>query len=264
MVNLNAMKSRRLLTCAVVLLSIVTIAGAASAPTPPTTPTVAQLNLLDGRKLKNVSVKSFDRASGKLLVIANGKAMTIPLSTIPAALHAQLTENVPASGETVSTFTSPQPLPTAADQYHLTEQVPVSRVDAIAQPTTPAPSVTNQPQPAPKRQKQPTSNQLLAVQAGTNLNAHKAAALKRAQSYYRFEYRVGSDSATVTALDLDLTTPTPVPGWEGRYRTEGKAQLEFYDSRGRSFQRRSSSFEVTTEKLVGSDDLVVIDFIPKS
>lgn len=251
----------------------------AAAPDAPPTLVFARLDLTDGRKLRNVVVKSFDRGTGRLLVIADGKAMTIPLAVVPPPFN-QTLQAAPASGSTVSTIGAPAasqnsasfPVATAAEQYSLSAPVAVAPApsapsQAAVRPATPPPVVSRQaprrvmPQtPAP----QPTANQLLAAQAGADVNAHKQAALRRAESFYRFEFRLGSDAGAVTGLNLETTTPKPVPGWEGRYRTEGKAYVEFYDSRGRSFARRTSVFEVVTEKKLGDDDLVVIEFVPKS
>ena len=110
----------------------------------------------------------------------------------------------------------------------------------------------------------PTSNQAVAAQSGIDLEAHKRAATDRARRYYRFECRAGSDSIAVTGLELELSAPKVVPGWEGRVTTEGKAYLETYDSRGRSFQRHTGTFEVTTEKKSGDDEIAVLSFAPKS
>lgn len=264
------MTSLRTLFCGL-LFSFVAIAVTAA----PGTPTPAereaplvfpQLQLTDGRVLKNVQAKSFDRTSGKLLVIADGTAMLIPFAAIPPTLHSKL-QLVPPSGATVSTFA----VPPAAERETSPKPGGDTIVnEAVAVPTTPPPPYRATEQRAtPGRQsaptpQQPTSNQLLAAQAGDVLEAHKAVALKRAQTYYRFEFRLGSDAGAVTGLELDATNPKPVTGWPGRYRTEGRAYLEFYDSRGRSFQRRTSSFEVVTERKPGDDDLVVIEFTPKS
>jgi hypothetical protein len=55
-----------------------------------------------------------------------------------------------------------------------------------------------------------------------------------------------------------------VPGWDGRCRAEGIVFFQFYDSRGRSFQRRTSRFDLVTEKRSGEDDIRTVDFTPKS
>ena len=67
----------------------------------------------------------------------------------------------------------------------------------------------------------------------------------------------------MTALEFEFAETKAVPGWTGRYCTQGKAFLEYYDSRGRSFQRTTSTFEVTTEENV-ADGVVVVDFSRKS
>lgn len=252
---LPARFAARLLT-----LALLAFAPAAAAEPPATLPQVA---LSDGRTLKNVSIRTFDPATQRVLVLADGRAMTVPLALFPAAVAEKL-RGAPRSGESVSVVgsgaRSSAALSTAADQYHLAQPEPV------VLPATPAPRAGRPATGAtPAASKPPaTPNQAAARSTGINLNAHKAAALKRAQSYYRFEYRAGSNSVAVTALELDVTTPQVVPGWEGRCRTEGKASFELYDSRGRSFQRRTSTFEVITEKKTGDDDLVVLEFSTKS
>ena len=64
-------------------------------------------------------------------------------------------------------------------------------------------------------------------------------------------------SVSITALDIDADQPEAIMGWPGRYRTKGKAYLEFYDSRGNSFSRTTSSFEVITEQKPGQMPKVV-------
>jgi hypothetical protein len=54
-----------------------------------------------------------------------------------------------------------------------------------------------------------------------------------------------------------------VTGWTGRYRTEGKAYLEFFDSKGWSYSRATSRFEVLTEQKPDGA-LKVVDFLVKS
>ncbi len=227
------------------LLTLLTAAAVLAADVPLQ---FSRLDLRDGRKLKDVVVKSYDAKSEKLLLVASGKAMTVPIALLPAPLNEQLKAAAPRSGESVSTTTRP-PMATAADQY--------GSSNAIVIPT-PAPPVGPRAPSAPSPAPAPDPALVPA-----RLAQHQAVARAHAQRYFRYEYQIGSNSISVTALDLDLSTPKPVPGWDGRYETQGKAFLEFYDSKGGSFQRATSTFEITTGERPG-EDLKVIEFRRKS
>jgi hypothetical protein len=210
-----------------------------------------RLELSDGRKLKDVVVKSYDAKSEKLLIIADGKAMMIPIASVPPPFNVQL-KAAPASGASVNTVASPPPvvrsLPTAADQYYLVHTVPA-----------PAPQVVYVPQRAPASRVAPVDPML----ARADLKGHQDAARARAQRYFRYEHQMGSNSILVQSVSVELTVPVSVPGWTGRFETKGSAFIEYYDSKGRSFQRATSTFEVTTEQKPG-EALQVIDFTRKS
>ena len=227
-----------------------------------------QVDLTDGRTLKNVVIRSYDVKSEKLLLVADGKAMTVPVALFPAPFNERL-KAAPRSGESVSTITvsSPRPIASAADQYYMTTPVPaplprvrpedaqkVTKRQFDEEARSQAPRVvTVTPQPAPHA----------PLPAVATLAQHAAAARARATTYFRYEFQIGSNSVSVTALDFELGTPKPVPGWEGRYESQGKAFIEYFDSKGRSFQRTTSTFEVITEQKPG-EDLSVVDFRRKN
>jgi hypothetical protein len=206
---------------------------------------LARVELSDGRAFTEVRVRTYDARSDKVLILTDGRAMTLPLVLFPESLH-ELLKSAPASGGSVSTTpAAPRPQRTsAADQYAMETAVPVSPPPPIyvAQPTVPR-------RVEPPREASPIR--------------HQFAARARATRHYRYEYQAGSNSISVTALDFEFSAPEPIPGWAGRCRTEGKAYLEFYDSKGRSFQRATSTFEVVTEQRPG-EELKVIDFTRKT
>lgn len=197
-----------------------------------------RLDLSDGRKLRNVVVKSYDAKSQKLLVIADGRAMTFPVALLPPPFNEQL-KRAPASGGSVSTLTlPPRPIATAADQYTLERPMPIRPAHVTPSPARPVSAPIEDP------------TRLVAK--------HEGAARNRAARYYTFEHPVGSSSVKVTLLDVEIESTKPVPGWEGRFETQGKAFLEYYDSKGRSFQRATSAFEIVTEQKSG-ESLQVVD-----
>ena len=209
-----------------------------------------RLDLNDGRQLKNVVVRSYDARTERLLVVADGKAMMVPLALVPAPYNQQL-RSAPASGGSVSS------VPEAPAQPGATS--------ASSQPVPTGPAGKQRPaadtaqNPGKRRAKSSTSGSLSKE---ASLAQHQAAARARATKYFRYEFQIGSNSISVTALDFELGPTAPVPGWTGRCRTEGKAFIEYFDSKGRSFQRTTSIFEVTTEQKPG-EALTVIDFTRK-
>lgn len=210
--------------------------------------TFSRLELRDGRVLRRVVVKTYDAPSAKLLVVADGKALVIPIALLPSPLDEQL-KKAPASGGTVNIAAAPpsRPIASSADQY------------AVAVPKTAPPVIKhppNRPAPIVIVGQPPTIG-------ASDLRQHQQTARSRAEQFYRYEYQVGSASSVVTSLNLEISVPQPIPGWDGRCRTEGKAFLNFYDSRGRSFQRTTSQFEVVTERSA-THGLVVVDFNRKS
>ena len=235
-----------LLACAVACLG-----GSALAQSSRKAPLqIPRVELSDGREFTDVHVRFYDAKAEKVLVLTEGRAMTLPIALFPEQLHADLKSAPPSGGSVSTTPVAPRPQPatiaSAADQYGTEIAVP-----------TPAPQQNIvQPAPPPRRQERPAAPEFSPIR-------HQFAARSRATRHYRYEYQAGSNSISVTALDFDFSPPEPIPGWDGRCRTEGKAYLEFYDSKGRSFQRATSTFEVVTEEKPGSP-VKVIDFTRKS
>jgi hypothetical protein len=186
-----------------------------------------RLDLLDGRILRHVVIKSYDASSGKLLLVADGKAMLVPVSLIPPPFGERLKADAPQSGSTTAVVATQS----------------ASKATAEAGPRAPAAAAAN-------------------ADPDSVFARHKEAAQTRAQRYFRYEFRAGSDAISVTALDLEMDQPEAVEGWPGRYRIKGKAFMEFYDSKGGSFSRNTSSFEVITEQKPGQP-VKVVDFTPK-
>lgn len=190
-----------------------------------------RLELTDGRKLRNVVVKSYDAKSEKLLVITEGKAMAIPIALLPPPFNEKL-KDAPASGGSVSTLTTPpRAMATAADQYVMERPVQIRHVPVMPRP--------------------PRSAPLPVEDSGQVFAQHQIAARTWATRHYTFERPVGSNSVRITRLEVQLESTKAVPGWGGRFETQGKVFLEYFDSKGGSFQRTTSDFEVVTEQKPG-------------
>lgn len=202
--------------------------GALAEPDP-TPLEFTQLDLLDGRKLRNVVIKSYDQTTRRVLLISDKKAQTVPLALIPPPFSEMLRRGAPTSGGSVTT------VPTTA--------LPAGPI---------APAITSRPDT-------PASTPV----ADPELATHRAAALDRATTFYRYEFVAGSAAIRVQSVRLDAIHSQTVPGWPGRYRTSGKAYLELFDTKGWSATRAESTFEVITEQKPG-EPLSVIDFSRKT
>jgi len=183
--------------------------------------TYARLELTDGRKLTQVVVKSYDPTTDKVLLLADNKAIKVALTLLPASLRERVKDAAPKAGASTSS-------------------TPSTRPGALRAPA----SASERPVPSP--------SQLDPAE-------HKQAALERAQNFYRYEFQAGSGSVHVTAMNFETDDPEPVPGWTGRYSVRGRVLLEFFDSRGNSFNRSTDRFEILTEQKPGAS-IKVIDF----
>lgn len=210
------------------------LAGTACAATnSPAALEFTRLDLLDGRKLRNVVIKSYDARTDKVVLLADQTMMTVSAALIPAPF---------------------------ADGV---------RKEALALPSTsPAPRVISSVQrsPAPRPQppvqwSRPASPQ--SAKATVDLAAHKIAATDRARTFYHTEFKSGSVGTSVVVNFLGLDEPEEITGWEGRYRTQGRAELEYRDRNYRSTGKVNSTFEVITESKSGAA-VTVIDFTRKS
>jgi hypothetical protein len=61
-----------------------------------------RIDLADGRILMNVVVKSYDAVTGKLLVLADGKAVLFPIKLLPQPFREKLKTAAPPAGSTNS------------------------------------------------------------------------------------------------------------------------------------------------------------------
>ena len=246
-----------------------------------------RLDLRDGRKLKNVVVKSYDAASETLQIVADDTAMSIRIQLVPPPFDQKLRSVGPAAtGAAMAprtlmpasaqyTFSQPvagrvpptRPLATAADQYataaSVTRSVPQRNPTATVPPraapqNVQRPALPQPPQPMPR-----VAEQTEPGSAPANVPAHQVAAKARAEQYYRHEFRLGSQPIYLRQLTLAYEAPQPITGWSGRYRTEGKAFIEYHDGRSQNSQQTSSAFEVITEQKPGQQ-VTVVDFTRKT
>jgi len=208
-----------------------------------------RLDLLDGRTLLKVTLRSYDAETDKVLLISDGKAYIVPAKLVPPPFAEQFRKSGMRPGSSVSTVSAPL-APSAPPAT-------VARTSAAAAASAPAVGPTSQVR-RPVMKPAPLSPEPAVASA----EAHADVAATRASRFFRYEFKAGSDSISVTVLNVDVTACEEIAGWKGRYRTHGHAYLEFYDSKGGSFQRANRGFEVITEEKTPGK-LGVIDFSQK-
>lgn len=199
----------------------------------------ARLDLTDGRVLKNVSIKTYDPSSKRVLIVADGRASMVGLSVFPAPFDKQISSSAPRAGS--STMVAPLPPAPKAQVATVTRPAPNFSENRDSQRSEAAESAKHQ----------------------RDLYKHAEAARTRANRYFKYEYNLGSGAVHVRSVDLDARDPEPISGWTGRYRTEGRVNIEFFDSRGWSYSRSTAAYEVITETRPDGQ-IVACDFAVKS
>ncbi len=189
----------------------------------------ARLDLADGRKLKKVVVKNYDSEKDRLLLVANGKAMTISIDLVPEPFRTRLKEHAPSAGSSTSTQ------PAAKRQRRVV--VSQSRPVVSPEPSSPAQPLLNHKE-------------------------HRDAAVERADRYYQFEHQAGSATLSLRAVAYETDDPEPIIGWPNRYRVQGRAFLEYYETKNYTTIRSTDRFEVITEA-IPQKSIKVIDFTRK-
>ncbi len=208
-------------------------------PAQPSGATFSRLDLNDGRTLREVTVRSYDPATGRVLLVAGRTAMSLPLALIPAPFDEQVKAAVPVAGSNLTTVPSrarPAAAPDGTTPGAGAGVAPVAPA-RVVRVTTVAPSGTTD-----------------AARA-----RHREVAVKRAERYFTYEHQAGSSALSVYDRDVEVERTEAIEGWPGRYRTRGRAYIQYYDSRGRSFSRTTSRFEVITAQKPG-EDIEVVDF----
>lgn len=208
------------------MLALLAAAAAAEDQTPLN---FERIDLLDGRILHHVVLKTYDADTGNVLLVADRTATVVPVRLFPGPFAERFKKILPKAGASTA--------------------VVAARPGATVSPAT---AVRAVPLPTP----------LAVGSASSAIAAHRAAAEARARRYFEYEFKAGSDAIVVTSLHIETDRPRSVEGWPGQYRTEGRAFLEFYDSKGHSFSRTSRRFEVRTERKPG-EEIKVIGFTCK-
>ncbi len=77
---------------------------------------------------------------------------------------------------------------------------------------------------------------------------HKAVVEERMTDFFQYDYLENVNAGRVTSVKASVIETVPVQGWPHRFRSTGKAHVEFYDAGRRTVTRFTRDFEVVTEE----------------
>jgi hypothetical protein len=202
------------------------------------------LALRNGTTLSQGTIKSYDPATGRVVLQAARAITSCQIELLPDDVAAQVVSLVP-DAETDAAMT-------AKARRETNERA----AQEIARKNR-----EQQAEAAKARAAQAKSETPARPDDAVQTRA-KRMAYEKAYRYYRYEFKPASGSIAIIGQGVQVDEPVAVAGWDRRYRVTGNVGLEFYDSRGRSFDRTTRAFEV----LVGPDsngNPVVLDFTAK-
>jgi len=185
----------------------------------------ARLDLIDGRSLRNVVVKSFNPNAQTLFVVADHKAMTISLQLVPPAVRPMF------SAVRISA-------PTAA-------------VSEMPRRKRPAPASTH-------GDPEPTSTDPAAAQPSAGAKEHAEFAQKYADEYYHTKHQFTMGSVSAVVIDVAVDDCSPMQGWERQYRSQGHVNVSYSNG-----QQGRLTFEVLSKE-ADDHSLTLVQFIRKS
>lgn len=222
------MTPRRIAWLAWLALALVGATAALAADQEPLALKYDQLTLTDGRILTKVTIKSYDAKGEKLLMIADGKAMSLPIALVPDPLAARLKEEAPKSGASTSS----------------TQERKVY-----------APVTTPGPDGKPRRP-------LPTLSTDEKIEMHRKTARNVAEMQLVSRYLTG-EARKWKVVRAELSDPVPVQGWIDRYRTTGTMTLDLLDASGATVRTITRDVEVVTEKAPNRSSPAILNFADK-
>jgi hypothetical protein len=84
--------------------------------------------------------------------------------------------------------------------------------------------------------------------ASAEAERHKTTVEERMTDYFQYEYVGGLNRGIVISAKASVIETLPVQGWPHRFRSSGKAYVEYYDAARRTSGRITREFEVVTEE----------------
>lgn len=207
-----------------------------------------KLELRNGQKFQAGAIKSYDHANGKIVIHANRQILSVQIELLPEELAQTVISLVPEEAKQEKREQKAE----RKEQNRTASQRSAAANKAANDAWARNGAVAK-------------ANAEAAKQAAAKEDAvirAKSLARERANRFYRYELKPGSGSVYIIGAGVQLDEPIEVAGWDRRYRVTGSVGLEYYDSRGRSFQILTKKFEV----LVGPDsygNVVALDFSEK-
>jgi hypothetical protein len=211
------------------------LAGPAVAVTVDVNLPLKELRLKDGLLFTDVAVRSFNTATGTVMLLANKDLLSVRTSMLPDEVSARLKELAPAQTPEEVAAEKQQ---LAADRSKAVENA--ERRQRMAEEEAKAARA------ASRTLSVKTAEQTVA-QPDRVLAEVAAFAEQRAQAHFKYQDDPHSNIGAVIGSDIFLDHPEPVPGWAGRYRVEGKAYRQYVNNQASGFGRTAKEFEILVQ-----------------
>lgn len=234
-------------TSATLMLGFALLAAAWAAPHKIEMP-VENLVLKNGQKYANGTIQSFDHASGKVVLMADRKITSLQLELLPDELADRIIAMVPDETQDAIRAEKSARKQQEADAARTKAAQEKARAEELSRGAAEGRARAAETAKETKQEQMKAETTRLAR--------------TRADRYFRYEFRPGSGATVQIRRDIDLEEPVEVAGWANRYRVQGQIGLEYYDSKGRSFNSTVQRFEVTAQ---GDNQgrMTVVDFTVK-
>jgi multidrug efflux pump subunit AcrA (membrane-fusion protein) len=194
-----------------------------------------RLALRNGRELKDVVLKTYDTATGRVGAAAGRELFTVRLADLPADAAARIQELVPA--QTAEEIKAEQEqaaadLKAARERAREREQAQqaAAKTDRDAQRSLDVKRAENAIEQAARTETDVTE-----------------AAKSLAEYYFTYEADRHSSVGYVLGKNLLLDTPEPVPGWTNRWRVRGKVGVQYLTRDQGAVGRNAKEFELLLE-----------------
>jgi len=191
--------------------------------------------LKNGRELRDVVLKTYDTATGRVGAAAGRELFTVRLTDLPADIAARIRELVPVqSAEQVK-----------AEQDQAEAELKAAR-DRARERELALQAAAKADRDAQRNLDVKRAENAIEQAARTETDVADAAK-SLAEYYFTYEADRHSSAGYVLGKNLLLDTPEPVPGWTNRWRVRGKVGVQYLTRDQGAVGRNAKEFELLLE-----------------
>lgn len=194
-----------------------------------------RVELKNGRRLQDVTFKSYDTLTKKVGAVAGRQVMTLRLGDLPDDIVAKIKERIPEQTEAEIKEEKKQ---AAEDLREAKRRARELEKRAVAE--------TKADRSAQRRLDVKRAE--AAIDEESRVKTTVAAAAKElAYHYFKYEADPHSNVGYVFDSNIILEDPEPIPGWTNHWRVRGKVGVQYLTNNLGSVSRKTKEFELRIE-----------------